>query len=433
MRELRKRQWTVMVYMTGDRTLDSNGFADLKEMKEAGSTEEVALLAQFTRGVRHRPTKRYYLRRDKRNGTLAADVADELGEKNTADPQVLEDFVRWGVENFPARRYMLVMWGHANGADDENVPGTAGHPQPPSENSSDPDLNSRAVSHRPDAAFNTLARGIGLSHTPALDGGTIDFLDCREFKRALESVRQITGREIDILGMDACLMSGAEVCYQVRDSARFTVAPEGTAPLDGWPYNLIFGELVARPEIETEQLACLIAEKYLDAYADYEDVCITHSVCDLGKCGALAGAVDGLAAALLDALAEEESWKAMMLSRWQSQSFEGTDYVDLYDFCNLLRENCYRAEVRDACEAVMKVVRADGFVLKSVYRDAVMQYCYGLSIYFPQREVSRSYRGLDFAVDTRWADFLDGFVNRIRRPDRGLTAAVAAADSAFIF
>ena len=81
----------------------------------------------------------------------------------------------------------------------------------------------------------------------------------------------------------------------------------------------------------------------------------------------------------------------------------------------------------------MKVVRADGFVLKSVYRDAVMQYCYGLSIYFPQREVSRSYRGLDFAVDTRWADFLDGFVNRTRRPDRSLTAAVAAADSAFIF
>jgi cysteine peptidase C11 family protein len=132
-----KYKWTVMVYMTGDRSLDNSGFADLKEMKEVGSTEEVALLAQFTRGVKHRPTKRYYLRKGSRNGALAGDVVEELGEKNTADPRVLEDFVRWGVENFPARRYMLVMWGHANGADDENIPGSAAHSQQPHEDSSE--------------------------------------------------------------------------------------------------------------------------------------------------------------------------------------------------------------------------------------------------------------------------------------------------------
>jgi hypothetical protein len=34
-----------MVYMAGDTFLDNNGFADLKEMKEAGSTKEVAIVA----------------------------------------------------------------------------------------------------------------------------------------------------------------------------------------------------------------------------------------------------------------------------------------------------------------------------------------------------------------------------------------------------
>ena len=71
---MKEREWTVMVYMAGDKHLDNNGFADLKEMKEAGSTEEVALIAQFSRGVKHRPTKRYYLRKDGRDGTLAGDV-----------------------------------------------------------------------------------------------------------------------------------------------------------------------------------------------------------------------------------------------------------------------------------------------------------------------------------------------------------------------
>ncbi|MGI9068279.1 MAG: hypothetical protein ACR2HX_17980 [Pyrinomonadaceae bacterium] len=33
MEGLSERQWTVMVYMAGDRYLDNNGFADLKELR----------------------------------------------------------------------------------------------------------------------------------------------------------------------------------------------------------------------------------------------------------------------------------------------------------------------------------------------------------------------------------------------------------------
>ena len=37
-KNLTPHKWTVMVYMAGDRFLDNNGFADLKEMKNIGST-----------------------------------------------------------------------------------------------------------------------------------------------------------------------------------------------------------------------------------------------------------------------------------------------------------------------------------------------------------------------------------------------------------
>ncbi len=56
------RKWTVMVYMAGDNNLDSNGVEDLSEMKRVGSTDQVAIVAQFDRKGKKGHTKRYYIR-----------------------------------------------------------------------------------------------------------------------------------------------------------------------------------------------------------------------------------------------------------------------------------------------------------------------------------------------------------------------------------
>ena len=391
-----ERLWTVMAYMVGDYSnLDNNGFADLKEMKKAGSSPEVTLLAQFSRGVKNRPTKRYLLTKDGRDGGLARDVVADLGSVETSSPQALADFVCWGVENFPAKHYMLIMWGHGNGADDEKLPPLS---QPV---------------HHPEE----VSRGIALGYA-VVESQTVDFLDSRRFKKALAAATQRVGRKIDILGMDACLMSGIEICYQVRDSVHFTVAPEGFGPLDGWPYDKILSELVKKPWLEPQQLTRLIVKKYLASYADYEDVCVTQSICDLDRCGSLVSAADSLATTLIANLSNAEAKKAIMLSRWQAQSYEGTEYVDLYDFCSLLDQNCDNPEVKSACQGVINVIAGENFVVESVYRGAGAQYSYGLSIYFPLTEISAFYQRLDFAQHTHWVDFLKEFQNTIRRPQR---------------
>ena len=82
----KKKRWTVMVYLAGDNNLDAAGAADLVEMKRVGSTEQVALVAQFDRSGAKRVTNRYVLRK----GTaLADDVVTALGETDTGDPAVL--------------------------------------------------------------------------------------------------------------------------------------------------------------------------------------------------------------------------------------------------------------------------------------------------------------------------------------------------------
>ena len=43
------------------------------------------------------------------------------------------------------------------------------------------------------------------------------------------------------------------------DSVRLTVAPEGSGPVDGWPYDKVLGALVENPAIKPEALAVNLA------------------------------------------------------------------------------------------------------------------------------------------------------------------------------
>jgi hypothetical protein len=98
MPKVKEKQWTVMVYLAGDNNLESAGVIDLNEMKRAGSSDQVNVIAQFDRQGKNIATKRYYIRKA---GTLAKDVVGSLGETNMGDPHVLEDFIQWGAKNYP--------------------------------------------------------------------------------------------------------------------------------------------------------------------------------------------------------------------------------------------------------------------------------------------------------------------------------------------
>ena len=37
------------------------------------------------------------------------------------DPDTLENFLRWGKSNYPADRYLVVLWGHGDAWQDERV------------------------------------------------------------------------------------------------------------------------------------------------------------------------------------------------------------------------------------------------------------------------------------------------------------------------
>jgi Clostripain family. len=102
-------RWTYMVYMAGDNNLSTAGDEDLKEMRQVGSSPNVNVLVQFD-NAGNKGTRRYRIQRGGIN-----EKVEELGEMDSGDPIVLEDFIAWSYDNYPAERYALILWNHGGG------------------------------------------------------------------------------------------------------------------------------------------------------------------------------------------------------------------------------------------------------------------------------------------------------------------------------
>lgn len=401
---LTKKSWTVMVYMAGDNSLDPEGVQDLKEMKKVGSTDKLNIIAQFDRAAGH-VARRYYLRK---GGIVTSDAVASLGAVNTGDPKCLSDFIQWCVKSYPADHYLLVLWNHGQGWDDTDI--YAGERHRSLRRLATGPIR-HALFHTPvrraleKAGSNNIARAI------LLDDNAKDFLDNLEMKTVMADTATLLKRKLDILGMDACLMSMAEVGYQIRDSTDYTVGSEQTEPGEGWPYDTILGALAKNPAMTPRDLSALIVNKYLASYTNADVV--TQSACDLSKAGALATAVAGLVAALKASLTDSASRQRILAVRNQVQSYEVPDNIDLVDFCSLLAKAGADSATTTACQNVIKAVKS-AFVMVQGYKGADMKNSNGVAIYFPLQSVSPLYAGLDFSKKTGWDAFLKAFLNAIR-------------------
>ena len=426
-----EKQWTIMVYLAGDNNLDSAGVTDIQEMKKVGSTDQVNVLVQFDRSGPNITTKRYYIRQ---GGTMANDEVANLGETNMGDPQILADFLQWGIKTYPAQRYMLVLWNHGSGWDDTNIYRVArqllkldiqrrGVTIASARGTARGQValdQARAVSRKRlrralfsssvAAAMNSTKQ----SRAIAFDDSAKDFLDNIEIKKILTATTKALKRKIDILGMDACLMSMLEVGYQVRGSVGLTVGSEELEPGDGWPYDKILSVLAKKPTMSAQELARTIVKKYLAAYGSGYD--ITQAACDLSKASTMADAVNALAKTLTAQLTNSTEKGTLLQVRRQVQSYDTPEYVDLYDLCALLGKQSQNAAVQSACQDVKTVIATDKFVIETGTKGKRVANSHGVSIYFPESTISPLYATLDFTKKTKWDEFLRAYQSSTRRP-----------------
>jgi hypothetical protein len=404
-----KKKWTFMVYMAGDNNLDANGIQDLNEMKKVGTTTHINVVAEFDRARQNQQTNRYLL---KKGTTLESDVVQSLGEVDTGAPRFLIDFVQWAAQEYPADRYLLVLWNHGQGWDDTDIYArerTAGARLPRTQR-----IRHALFRSSVEETAKLRAAGGVVARAILLDDNAKDFLDNVEMKKAGQQIQQLLGHKLDLLGMDACLMSMAEVVYQMRDSVSCVVGSEQTEPLDGWPYDPILSGLAKQPALTAEALGKLIVEQYVKSYKGSGEA-VTQSASTLAGAARLAGAVKALGTALKASLTNSAAHTAITLARSRVQEYDVPDNVDLVDLCNLLKKSSVPAAVKTACDQALSAVQApSGMVLNSSHLGAPMKNSNGLAIYFPTRQVSPLYARLDFTKYTGWGAFLKAYIAATR-------------------
>lgn len=401
----RRPRWTVLAYFAGEKDLAEAMVLSLKDMYRVGVGSGCRLVAQFNR-VDSTPQRFLIGGNDTRRSPERASVPEavprdvdgrlsrlgtlvsteplphanhwEGGPQETdANRAALESFVSTGIRENPSEHYLLILSGHASGV---------------------------------------VGKG---DRQPGFSPGALRTLDLGP---ALRSVQQQTGRVIDVLGIDACLMGMCEVAWELRDSVRFLVTSEGLAPQFGWPYHRILEILRDDDPRSPREVARAICSKYLRFRADFDLAAqsVDLAACNLSRAGHLASAVTDLCRVMLSRLRDPVFRDALVLAHWKVQSYKSEQYADLWDFCDLLSEVSRDPRVRDACRHVMDAVSSpdDGIVEKAIFHGSLYQHSHGLSIYFPWSVVAPEYEGFDFAKATGWLTFLMRSVLATRREVR---------------
>ena len=377
------KEWTVLLYMAGDNNLSEECVYALNEIKEGLSDNpRLSVLAQFDPSGLRATTKRFELGPIGKS-SLDEDVRWQARETDTGEPNNLLEFIRWGISTYPAQHYMVVLVGHGTGTDDDFL----------------------------------------------RDENPPNSLSVLEFSEVFSKLRA-DGHTIDVLGMDTCLMSMAEVCYEMlRNRVLYMVGSEGFAPNTGWPYRAILSQLsesISRDgsgaPVDPRTLAVQIVDHYKDFYKPYINggISVDQSALEVAKIEDVQQSMFSLVKILNEEFENRQleyfspKQNALILAHWEAQSYNGEVFVDLYDFCERLQLRYPYEDVKEHCERVKEAIR--GVVVKSNVAGAAFQFSFGLSIYFPWAGLSPNYGNLSFPKATNWIDFLQFYLNKTRRP-----------------
>ena len=191
---------TVLVYVAGDNDLTFNNhnidyFAyDLKQMMEA--TKTMGTNNKLIVFVDHYRSKPYFLKVERGDTVRLKSMPTEL---NSGDPETLYDALKYTIDNYPAKSYGLVLWGHSDGWLTRS--GSAGGPR----------------------------RAYGKD---AISGNK--WMNIPDMARVLERLPKLR-----FIFADCCAFLCVENVYELRRTADYIIGSPAEIPGEGAPYQTV--------------------------------------------------------------------------------------------------------------------------------------------------------------------------------------------------
>ncbi len=265
------KEWTVLVYSVSDNNLYSYMQTDLDEAERIGSTNEMNLLTETSHQPKGGSVVRVKLETDATPG-LKSPVLQDLGKNyDMGQSKSLAESIAWAMKEFPSKHFMCILSDHGGGWQGAN--------QSESQNS---------------------------------------WMNISDIEAGLKGAQELTGKKVDVLGFDECLMASTEVAHALQGCADYMVASEEVEGGAGWQYDEALGgakstngnsrvlnpkllnyaatALRARDTITPESMAKGIVQM---AEGHQRDLGVMSAI-NLNKMGAVSAAVDNFAGAVID-------------------------------------------------------------------------------------------------------------------------------------
>ena len=208
---------TFMLYMVGSNLESEHGCAtdDLIEIANASYGDNVNVIIQ-TGGTTYWHndviSSRTVQRWSVKDGQFTE--IDDLGNISMLTASALRDFISYSASNYPADRYILVMWDHGGGS----------------------------------------LYGFGYDELHKSDS---------MYLTDIYSALRNANVKFDIIGFDACLMATIETACALEPFADYMVASEETEPGTGWYYTKWLSALGDDPAISSVELGRMIVDDFI--------------------------------------------------------------------------------------------------------------------------------------------------------------------------
>lgn len=315
------KDWTVLIYSVSDNNLYDFMQADLDEAERVGSTGEMNVLVETSHQPRGGSVVRMKLETDQTPG-LTSPVLEDLGPNhNMAKSDSMANSIAWAMKEYPSKHFMVIISDHGGG-------------------------------------------WTGTNHSESQHS----WMSLNDVSDAFNKAEAMTGKKVDVIGWDQCLMASMEVAHQLKDNANFMVGSEEVEGGAGWQYdealpgakqtntkNRVFSGQVlnyaaaalrARDPLTPKDMAKGIVQMAEGHQRDLG----TMSAIDLTKVPALSEAVDAFAGAVLASGLTSADFAPV---KAETQKFY--EFADMGHFIKLAGDK-FGGEIKEASDKVLEAL-----------------------------------------------------------------------------
>jgi len=417
----KNQNWTVLAYFAGDNNLEGQMAVNLIELERQGAGKPVNLLAQVDRGnnptlrlggkagmvrykiepfklqpgeldgfSRYNPPTLPLLQ--KKHRRISSPELKAFGPADAADPKVLEDFLAWGMKEYPAHNYLVYVNSHGSGV--------AGF------------ITDQGPESRRQA------------------------MSLPEFKHALKTAEKAAGVEQDrvVLALDSCLMAQAEAAYEFKDLAGLMLASQSVRYAGGMLPGVLSREeaagyspqKMARELFKQDQIPQTFDPALLAAGpGSRKELTVpqeTVSLIDLKQMPEVKNQISGLIRALKNSPAPREILKKHLEVRSRT-SYSDTNQTGKYasDLPEIARQILKDPEIRDPKlkKAAARLQAALDKAILDSYHKPEKEYdnTSGLGVLTasdPSVYQRAGYSNLNFEKETGWSRFMTSYAPQVK-------------------